>query len=85
MAARKDIIFAWEAGFRDVILEGDNINVMNVVRSKEVSLASGGAIIADVFQVGMSCDRVSYYFFKRELVIVWFTLWPNLLGLLLIL
>lgn len=60
MAAREAITFAWETGFRDVILKGDNINVMNAIRSSEVGLSSGGVIVS------MSCKRVSFSFVKRD-------------------
>ena len=66
MTVREAIIFTWEAGFRDVIFEGDNIIVMNAIRSNEIGLTSGGAIVVDVFQVGLSCNRVSFSFCKER-------------------
>lgn len=56
MAAREAIMFAWEAGFRDVILESDNFSVMNAFRSNEVGFSFGGGIGTDVFQ--MDCHVI---------------------------
>lgn len=66
MDAREAILFAWKAGFRDVILEGNNISVMNSICSNEAGLSSCGAIVADINQMSTYCNRVSFFFIKRE-------------------
>lgn len=55
----------WEAGFRDVIFEGDNISVMNAIHSSEVELSSGGAIVANVLHVDLSYNMMNFSFVKR--------------------
>lgn len=45
VAAREVLSFAWEAGFRDVILEGDNLSVMNAIRANEFGLLSRGHLL----------------------------------------
>lgn len=57
LVAGEAIVFVWEFGFQDVILESDNITIMNVIRSNEISLSSGGALVANVFQISLSCNR----------------------------
>lgn len=41
-------IFRWEARFRDVTFEGDNITMMNVIRLNRVRLSLGGMLVANV-------------------------------------
>lgn len=40
--------FTIKAGFRDVLLEGDNLSVMNAVRSYKYGLTAGGAFMVDI-------------------------------------
>lgn len=58
-------LFAWEVRFREVILKGDNIYVMNAIHLNEAGFFSGGVIVADINQMGLSCNRVSFSFVKR--------------------
>lgn len=66
MAAWEAIVFAWESGFQDVILEGDNITIMNAICSNEIGLSSSSMLFADIFQMDLFCNRVSFSFAKRE-------------------
>ena len=43
--------FAIEAGFRDFILEGDKLGVMNTIQGSEVGLALSGVVVADIARI----------------------------------
>ena len=66
VAAYEAINFAVDAGFRNFLLEGDNIGVMNAIRCNEDGLGSGGAIVADIVKACLSCASLSFCFVKRE-------------------
>ena len=57
--------FALDDGFRDVILEGDKLAVMNAIRSNEDGLVSSGAIVANIVRMSLSCNKVRFSFVKR--------------------
>ena len=48
LAAREGIIFAWDAGFRQIILEGDARNVYSSIENSEEDLSYNGSIIRDI-------------------------------------
>lgn len=48
VAAREALSFALEAGFRNVILEGNNTIVISALQPGEMSVGSGGAIVDDI-------------------------------------
>lgn len=72
VATFEEINFALEVGFQYVILEIDNI-FMITIRSNEESLASCGAIMANVVRMSRSCNKVGFLLF-REGVNLWLTL-----------
>lgn len=44
-----------------MILEGDNLSVSNDFHAK----SSGGALVVDVFHLGLSCNNITFQFVKR--------------------
>lgn len=62
VVAFEAIKFASKAGFRDVIIEGDNIFVINAICSNEESLASCGATVANIVRMSRSYNRVNIFF-----------------------
>ena len=66
VAAREAIVFAVEAGFSNLVLEGDNLVVMNSLQSSKDDLASGGTIVADIINLRALCPSIEFTFVKRE-------------------
>lgn len=66
VAAREAILFAVEAGSREIIFEGDNIGVVNAIREYEDGLVSVWVIIVDIGKVSGNCSKFSCSFIKRE-------------------
>ena len=48
MACRKTMEFVVDAGFIEIILEGDNVNVMKAISSHSVNLSQLGLIYEDI-------------------------------------
>ena len=48
LAAREGLIFAWDAGFRQIILEGDARNLFNSIESSKEDLSYNGTILRDI-------------------------------------
>lgn len=66
VATLKAIKLAQEVDFRDVILEGNNLSMMNYIRSNEEFLTSCGATTAlGIIRMSRSCNRVRFSFVKR--------------------
>lgn len=48
------------------MLEGDNLGVINAIWQGKDGLTSVGVIVADIFRLGCSCNRLAFSFVKRE-------------------
>ena len=48
VATREAIMFAVDADFRDIVLEGDNLGVINAIWQDEEAMSSAGAIVANI-------------------------------------
>lgn len=47
--------FTIDVGFRDIILEGDNVSVVNTFKTSNDGFVSGCAIVADINRVSQLC------------------------------
>lgn len=66
VAAREALTLALDASFiRGIVLEGSNIFVMNAIRSKEDGLSFGGALVADIGKIGLSCNKLMFSSVRR--------------------
>lgn len=66
LAFRKAVEFAMEARFRDLILEGDNVNVMKSLMVPKSNYGSLGHIYEDIRGMVMGLRYVSVSCVKRE-------------------
>ena len=64
VAALEAINFAVDAGFRNILLEGDNLGVINAIR--EDGLDSRGAIVVDIIRASLFCNSLQFSFVKRD-------------------
>lgn len=81
VAAREAVMFALEVGFRDIILKGDYIIVINAIQSGEIGFASAGAVVANIVKIGLLCNKVSFSFVKRDgNFVAHVPFWTNFLG-----
>lgn len=58
------LCFAINAGFRYIILEGDNVTIVNAFKANEDDFTLGDAIVADISIVSMLCRVSSFLFVK---------------------
>ena len=66
LAFRKALEFAVDAGFLELIVEGDNVNVMRAVSSSTLNFSMLGNVIADIHCILCGLGRVSISCIKRE-------------------
>ena len=66
VVAREVLVFAIEVGFLDTMLEGDNMVVMQSLRSNIDGLASGGTILTDMINLRALCNILYFSFVKGE-------------------
>lgn len=62
----KRSFFAVEEGFLDIVLEGNNMVVMQSLRSNDDGLASGGTMVVDMIYLRALCNILDFSFVKRE-------------------
>ena len=62
LACKKAVEFATDAGFRKLIIEGDNCNVMRAISSSMADLSLLGNVVDDVRHLvfGLNCVNLSY-------------------------
>ena len=66
LACRKALEFAVDAGFSELVVEGDNVNVMRAVSSSTMNLSLLGNVIADIQCLLCGLGRVSISCIKRR-------------------
>lgn len=54
-----------EARFRDIIIEGDNLEVINAICSHEYGLTSAGVVVANIGKFCGFCNTLSFFLYKR--------------------
>ena len=54
VAVREALIFTWEAGFQQIILEGDARNLYTCINSSDEDLSHNGSIIRDIVMYASS-------------------------------
>ena len=55
-----------EAGFRNFLLEIDNIKLHTHLHKKKVTSSSFGRVVRDIVMLANSCESVSFAFVRRE-------------------
>ena len=62
LACRKAVEFATDAGFPELVIEGDNSNVMRAISSSMADLSLLGNVVDDVHHLvfGLNCVNFSY-------------------------
>ena len=72
IAAREDLVFVWELGFRRVILEGEAKNVCSCIKDSTEDFTHNGSLLRDIFlsafwflcfdcvYVPRTCNRVAH-------------------------
>ena len=62
LACRKAVEFATDAGFPELVTEGDNSNVMRAISSSMADLSLLGNVVDDVHHLvfGLNCVNFSY-------------------------
>ena len=66
LAALKAVSLARDLGFRNVILEGDSLDMIKALKSAEDSLYPTGLLVDDVKRVASSFERLVYSHVKRN-------------------
>ncbi|XP_075669656.1 uncharacterized protein LOC142639346 [Castanea sativa] len=66
LACRKALEFATDTGFSELIVEGDNVNVMRVASSSTRNFFMLGNVIADIHCILYGLGRVSISCIKRD-------------------
>ena len=66
LACRKALEFAIDAGFSELIVEGDNINVMRAVSSSTMNFSMLGNVIADIHCILCGLRGLSISCVKRD-------------------
>lgn len=64
LACQDAILLAKNKGFRNVILEGDSLTIINALNGKE-ALTSVANIIQDIKDISLSCTRILFSFVRR--------------------
>ncbi|XP_030924586.1 uncharacterized protein LOC115951544 [Quercus lobata] len=65
IACRKALEFAIDAGFTDLVIEGDNKNVMQLVSASREDFSRLGHVIQDIKWLAQGLRRVSFSYVKR--------------------
>ena len=66
LACRKALEFAMDAGFLELIVEGNNINVMNSIRSARVDLSCLGNLYDDIQCMAGCLRHVEFHSIRRS-------------------
>ena len=66
MACRKAVEFAVDAGFSELMIEGDSVNVMKAISSSIPVLSVAGNVVADIQWIIRGPRRVSFNWVKRD-------------------
>ena len=66
MACRKALEFAIDAGFTEIILEGDNAMVMKVISQAQPDLSRLGLIYEDIWCLVAGFKSISYNCIRRS-------------------
>lgn len=66
LACRKAMVFAVDAGFTELIIEGDSINVMKALSSSSLDLSIVGNVVVDIQCLIHGLRRVSINWVKRD-------------------
>ena len=74
MACRKALEFAIDAGFTEIILEGDNAMVMKVISQAQPDLSRLGLIYEDIWCLAAGFKSISYNCIRRSANSVAYTL-----------
>lgn len=61
VARFKAIKFALDTGFRNLVLKGDNLPVMNALRNIEDGLGLDRVIVVDIVQKGQNCSKLLFF------------------------
>ena len=59
LACRKAVEFAIDAGFSRLVIEGDNVNVIKAISSKEANISLLGNVMEDIKHLIRGLQRVS--------------------------
>ena len=65
-AAKEAIIFAVDAGFRELVVEGDCRAVIYAICAWEEGVSSGGVFVADIARLGRLCHSLDISFVRRK-------------------
>ena len=66
LACRKAVEFAVDAGFSELIIEGDSINVMRALSSPSPDLSVCGNVVVDIQWLIRGIRRVSFNWVRRD-------------------
>lgn len=77
LACRRAVELVMEAGFREIILEGDNVNIMKAIMAPSTNRSRLGHIYEDVYYIGRGFRAFSISHVRRT---AWHILWLNLLN-----
>ena len=66
MAMGHALTISMEAGFRNFLLEIDDIKLHPHLHKKKVTSSSFGRVVRDIVMLANSCERVSFAFVRRE-------------------
>ena len=66
LVALKAVSLARDLGFRNVILEGDSLDLIKALKSAEDSLSPTGLLVDDMKRVASSFERLMYSHVKRN-------------------
>ncbi|KAL2922263.1 hypothetical protein RDABS01_013754 [Bienertia sinuspersici] len=65
MAVRHALTIAWEAGFREVIVEADCLKVIHHLKNKIQEPSTFGCIIADILAIAEQCNSFCFSHVRR--------------------
>lgn len=65
MSAKEALIFTFHYRFRSIVLVGDNVAIINAIRSQENGFSLGGVIVADISRIGLACSFFCCSFLKK--------------------
>ena len=65
LAYRKALEFATDAGFSELVIEGDNVNVMKAIPSSMVDLSVLGNVVDDVHHLLLGLQWVKICYTRR--------------------
>ena len=65
LACRRAVELVMEAGFREIILEGDNVNIMKAIMAPSTNRSRLGHIYEDVYHIGRGFRAFSISHVRR--------------------